>query len=199
VEEGARLLPIRRLLVQLADNATPFKMQGILIPVPIDPSVKELRGILGGTGTQTVEAQGIFVVGSPGTLVILAACVHLAEDQLPVVALLLIVPIHGASSAEVLYLNALICIAGHNDQITVSLTGLVNGIGQDLKDRMLTAYEIIGAENDRRAETDAVFIFQGGNTFVAVALFLCHNHPHRSGTAAGIGHPCYCNGEIAHS
>ena len=78
---------------------------------------------------------------SPSLVVVLAAGVQLAEHQLPVELLLLLVPVHRAAPAEVLHLDGVILIPGDGDQGAVALPGLVDGVGQDLKDRVLTALQ----------------------------------------------------------
>ena len=141
VEERAGLFPVCGLLFQAAHVPALFKMEIIPVAVPADGGVKEFRGILGGAGAQTVQAQGILVVFA--ILTVFAAGVHLAEHQLPVVALLPFIIIHGAATAEVLHLHAEVLIAGDNDGVTIALSGLIDGVGENLKNRVLAALQVI--------------------------------------------------------
>ena len=152
-----------------------FKMEIIPESVPADGRVEILGGVLGGAGAQSVEAQGILVVFS--VLPVFAAGVHLTEHQLPVITLLLLVIVYRAASAEILYLHAQVLIAGDDDGIAVALPGLIDGVGEDLKNRVLAALQIVRAKNNRRTLPHPVLTLQHGNAGVAVLflLFFCHN------------------------
>ena len=84
-EAGTGLFPVGRFFHQITDDLTLFEMQGIFKPVPADGHIEIPGGILGGAGTQTVEAQRIFV-HTAGIVVVLAAGIQLTEYQFPVVA-----------------------------------------------------------------------------------------------------------------
>ena len=103
-----------------------------MVSVTVDIGGHPCRSILGSAQAQTVEAQAELVVIL--TLAILAACIHLAEQQLPIVASLAIVPVHGHTAAKVLNDDAAILTAGHVDGIAVAVAGFVDGVGDDLKD-----------------------------------------------------------------
>ena len=141
VEERAGLFPVCWLLFQAAHVPALFKMEIIPVAVPADGGVKEFRGVLGGAGAQAVQAQGILVVFA--ILTVFAAGVHLAEHQLPVVALLPFIVIHGAAPAEVLHFHAEVLIAGYNDSVTIALSGLINGVGENLKNCVLAALQVV--------------------------------------------------------
>ena len=180
-EFGAGLFAGIGRLLEAADVLALFKVEGVLLAVPVDDGVEEFAGVLGGAGAQAVEAQGVLVV-VPLQVVVLAAGVELAEDQLPVELALLLVPVHRAAPAEVLHLDGLVGIPGHGDEIAVALPGLVDGVGEDLENGMLTALQPIGAENDTGPLTDPVGTLQGGDGVVAVVFRggLWHGSPSHS-------------------
>ena len=103
-----------------------------MVSVTVDIGGHPCRSILGSAQAQTVQAKAELVVIL--TLAILAACIHLAEQQLPIVAPLAVVPVHGHTAAKVLNDNAAILTAGHVDGIAVAVAGFVDGVGDDLKD-----------------------------------------------------------------
>ena len=171
------LFAVGRLPFQVADDLAPFKVEGILEIVAVDAGIEILRGVLRGAGAQAVETQGELVVVA-GVVVVFAAGVHLAEHQFPVVALLLFVPVHRAAASEILHLDAPVLIAGDDDQIAVPLTGFVDGVGEDLKDGVLAADEVVGAKNNGGAFAHAVGTLQCGDALISVNLLLCHRFPH---------------------
>ena len=174
-DAGAGLAASIGLGFQSADIFAFFKMKVVALAVPQHLHIHVFRGILGGAGTQTIKAQGIFVIAVAGAIV-LAAGVQLAENQLPIVALFLGVIIHRAAAAKILYLHAAIGIAGGDDLFAVALPGFIDGIGEDLEYRVFAALQTIGAKDDAGALPDAVGALQGGNTLIAVFLFCfcCH-------------------------
>ena len=117
-----------QFLALLAHDLALFEMELVLESVPPDGDVHIVRGILGGAGAQAVEAQGELVV-LPLVVAVLAPGVELTEHQLPVPALLLLVPVHRAAPPLVLHLHAVVQVAGDGDQLPVALPGLVNGVG----------------------------------------------------------------------
>ena len=127
-----------------------FKPQGVLLLVPVDLHLHVFAGILGGAEPQAVEPQGKLVV-VPGVVLVLAPGIQLAEHQLPVVALLVLVIVHRNAPAEVLHLNGAVQIFGDDNGGAVPLPGFVDGVGEDFKHRVLTALQPIGAEDHRRA------------------------------------------------
>ena len=59
----------------------------------------------------------------------------------------------------------------------VALPGLVDGVGQDLKDGVLAALQPVGAENDSGALAHPVRALQRGNGLVIIFLFgVCFWH-----------------------
>ena len=174
-EGGAGLFAlVGGLLFQTADVLALFKVEGVFKAVAPDGGVEELGGILGGAGAQTVQAQRVLVVVA--LTAVLAAGVQLAEDQLPVILLLLLVPVHGTAAALVLHLNGVVGKAGDGDEIAVTLTGLINGVGHDLEYGVLTALQTVRAKNNARTLADAVCALQCGDGFVAVTGFLSHSY-----------------------
>ena len=189
---GAGLFPIGRfhdqLLSLFAADLAFFEVERILVPVPADGDVHILGGVLGGTGAQAVQAQGVLIVPAVGVLV-LAAGIQLAEHQLPVIALLIGVPVHRAAAAKVLHLNGVILIIGEGDQVAMSLSCLIDGVGKNLKNGMFTSVQAVRTEDDPRPFSDPVRPFQLGYAVVSVLcaaahicltfqiLYLVHSHP----------------------
>ena len=183
VEAGAGLFPVGRLLLQAADVPALLKVEGVFEAVPPDDRIKEFRGVLGGAGAQTVETEGVFVVFP--VFAVFAAGVHFAEHQLPVVALLLLVVVHGAAPAKVLHLYAEVLVASDENGVPVALPGFVDGVGEDFKHRVLAALQIVGAEDHRRPLAHPVLALQHGDAGISVLfvlLFRCHvlNTCHKS-------------------
>ena len=150
-------------------------MQIIPEAISADGGIKVFRSILGSTRTQAVQAQGILIVFA--ILAILAAGIHFTEYQLPVIAFFFFVVVYGTTTAKVFHFHAQVFITGDDDGITVTFPSLVDGVGEDLKHCVLTAFQVIRAENNRRAFADTLLILQHGNTAVAVLFlsFCCHN------------------------
>ena len=171
-DDAAGAAALVGLLVQAAHVLTLFEIQVVVLAVPVDVRGHPVAGVLGGAQAQAVQAQGELIIIIPGR--VLAACVHLAEQQLPVVPILALVVIHGHTAAEVLHLNASVLEAGDNDFIAVSFPGLVNGVGEDLENGMGAALHAVGAENNGWALANPIRAFQAGNAFVVVGLFVCH-------------------------
>ena len=161
VEGGAGLFPGVGLFLEPAHVLAFFKVEGVLEAVPADEGVKVLAGVLGGAGAQTVEAEGVLVVVVPAA--VLAAGVELAEHQLPVELALLLVPVHRAAPAQVLHLDGVVQETGDRDEVAVALLGFVDGVGEDLKDGVLTAVQPVGAKDDAGALADPVGPLQGGD------------------------------------
>ena len=105
-----------------------FEVKLILVPITPDRDVHVFRGILRRTGAEAVQAEGILIV-SPVRVLVFAAGIQFAEDELPVEALLHRVPVDRASATEVLYLDRAVLIARQRDRIAVTLTRLVDRIG----------------------------------------------------------------------
>ena len=177
-DDGAGVPLSVRLLLQAAHVLAPLEMQGVFIPVPAHLHVHVFGGILSGAGAQTVEAQGKLIafrlVG-----VVFAASVQLAENQLPVEPLLLLVVVHRHPAAEVLHLDGAVLVPGGHDAAAVALPGLIDGVGQNLEHSVLAALQTVRSEDNTRALAHTVGPFQGGDAVVAVGgLFRCHGFPH---------------------
>ena len=67
----------RRFLVQAADVLALFKVERVLLAVPIDGGIKVFAGVLGGAAAQAVEPQGVLIVVP--VLAVLAAGVQLTD------------------------------------------------------------------------------------------------------------------------
>ena len=171
---GAGFLPVGGGDLHLPHQAALFKVEVVPLAVPADDHVHKPGGILGGAGPQAVEAQGVFIV-VPGGVVVFAPGVELAKDQLPVEFSHLFVPVHRAAPAEVLHLDPAVPEPGDDDLLAVALPGLVDGVGEDFKDRVLAALQAVGAKNDPGPLPDPVGPFQHGDGIVAVFLLaFCH-------------------------
>ena len=149
VDDTAGAASLVGLLLQAAHVLALFKVQVVVVTVAVDIGGHPRRGVLGGAQTQTVQAKAELVVIL--ALAVLAARVHLAEQQLPVEAPLAVVPVHGHTAAKVLHDDAAVLAAGHVDGIAVAVAGFVNGVGHDLKDRVGTALHAVRAKDDCRA------------------------------------------------
>ena len=143
----------------------------VLEAVPPDGDVHVVGRILGGAGAQAVEAQGKFIILAL-VVAVLASGVEFAEDQLPVPAFFLFVPVHRTAPALVLHLHAVVQVAGDGNESAMTLPGLVDGVGEDLKNGVFTALQAVGAEDDPRALSHAVRALQGADRVVAVVRFL---------------------------
>ena len=174
VKNGAGLFPVGGFFFQAAHISALFKVQIIPEAIPADGSVKKLRGVLGGAGAQAVQAQGVLVVLS--VFPVFAAGIHFTEYQLPVEPLFLFVVVHRAATAKVLHFHRKVLIPGDNHRIAVTLSGFVDGVGQNFKHCMLTAFQIIGAKDNRRAFSHPFFPFQHGNAGIAILFLFRFSH-----------------------
>ena len=175
VDDAAGAASLERLFVQAAHILALLEVEMIVEAVAVDVGGHPRRGVLGGAEAQTVQAEAEFVVILP--LAVLAACVHLAEKQLPVVALFALVPVHGHTAAKVLDDDAAILAAGDVDGVAVAVAGLVDGVRDDLEDGVGAALHAVRTKDDGRALAHTVRALQRGNAFVAIFLFFCHAAP----------------------
>ena len=195
VDTGAGLFLVggQLLYLQAADVLALFKMKAVLLAAAPDGHVHIPGGVLGGAGAKAVEAQGELIVLAV-FVVVLAAGVQLAEHQLPVVAPLLLVPVHRAAAAHVLHLHRLVQKTGDGDETAVALPGLVDGVGEDLKHGVLAALQPIGAENDAGPLADTVRALETGDAVVVVYVLLWHRGKTSKGCRIHIADsPIYCN------
>ena len=155
------------LLLKAADILPVLEMQGVFKAVAVDLHVHVFGGILGRAEPQPVEAEGVFVA-LPLVGLVFAARIELAEDELPVVALLPLVVVHRDAPAEILDLDRLVAVAGDEDLVPVPLARLVDRVGENLKHRVLAALQPVRAEDYPRALAYPVGALEGGNTLVAV-------------------------------
>ena len=160
----------QRRLFQFTHDLAPLKVELIFITVPPDGDVHVAGGVLGGASAQAVEAQRIFIVIS-GEIIVLAAGVQLTVHQFPVVALFLFVPVHRAAAAHILHLNGAVIVSRHSDDPAVALPGLVDGVGEDLENRVFAAVQTVGAKNDTGPFPDPVRAFQRRDAVIAIILF----------------------------
>ena len=175
---GARLAFIGlpdQVVLSFCHVLPPLKMEGVLPAVPAGDHVHIFRGILGGAGAQAVEAQGELVV-FPFVVLVFAAGVQLAVDQLPVVAALPLVVIHGHAPPEILHFNGAIGKMGHMDAVSIAFPRLVDGVGEDLKKSVSAALDAVGTKDHPGAFAHPVRPFEGRDAFVAVFFFLLSGH-----------------------
>ena len=117
-------------------------MQRIAEAVVANIRVHVFGGILRGAQAETIQAQRVIVVAAV-IVVILAARIHLAEHKLPVVTLLTLVVIHRDTAAVVFHFNGMVGIARDGDLLAVALARLINGVREDLENRVLAAVEAV--------------------------------------------------------
>ena len=163
----AGLFAVGRGALQPADDLALPKMQAVLFSVAPDGHVHIFRGVLRGARTQTVETERVFVVLAL-VVFVLAAGVHLAEDQLPVVALLLLVPVHRTAAPEIFHLNGLVFVARNGYNIAESLARLVDRVRENFKHRVLAALQPVRAEDDARTLAHALRALEHRDAIVAI-------------------------------
>ena len=157
-----------------ADDLTLLKVQGVLVTVTPNRDVHVLGSVLGRTGAQAVGAEREVVVAAL-VVVVLAAGVELAKDELPVKALLGRVPVERAATAVILYLNGAISKGGEGDKFAVALACLVNGVRQDLEGGMRAAVESVRAKDDGGAQAYALLVLELADTVVTIVCgVFCH-------------------------
>ena len=141
---GACFLPISRLYLQLfaffpADLSL-FKVQGILISVTPDRDIHIFRGILRGAGAKPVSSERIVIIAAV-VVFILAARIQLTENELPVPAFFVRVPVQRAAAAEILHFDGMVLKNSQRDQISMAFTGFIDRIGEDFKHCMFTTLQ----------------------------------------------------------
>ena len=146
----AALTLFKRARSKLACRVALFKADGVqLVPVK-GLHLHVLGGILRGARAKTVQTKRIFIRAAL-VVFVFAACVKLAENELPVVASLLLVESKGNTASAVIYFYGKIVKYGYGNDIAVPLACFVNRIREDLKKRMLTALKPVRAKNNARA------------------------------------------------
>ena len=154
VDDAAGAAALVGFLLQAAYVLALLEVEVVVEAVAVDVGGHPCGRVLGGTQTQTVQAEAELVVVL--ALAVFAARVHFTEQQLPVVAALAVVPVHGHTAAKILHDDAAILAAGDVDGVAVAVAGLVDGVGDDLKNRMGAALHTVRPEDDGRAFADAV-------------------------------------------
>ena len=167
-------------------------MQLILVAVAPHGDVHVFGSVLRGARAQAVRAQREVVIAA-FVVVVFAAGVQLAEHQFPVEALFGGVPIQRAAAAIVLHLDGAVGESGERDKVAISLARLVNRVRQDLEGGVRAAVQTVGAENNRRAQTNALLVLQLPNTVVAViGRAFCHAHSFDAGISRTACRPFGC-------
>ena len=179
-DDGAALFAplLQRMRFQLACGFALGKPDGMHLAAVIGADLHKFGGILRGAGAEAVEPERIAVGRALVVVVVFAARVQLAVDQLPVVAPLALVVPERDAAAEVLDLQGVVAPDRDDDLAAVAFARLVHRVGQDLKKRMLAALKPVRAEDDRRALAHAVRALQHGDALVIVCggilIVLCH-------------------------
>ena len=102
-----------------------FKMERIFCAIAVDNSVEIFAGILCSTRAEPVQSERILIAFAL-VICVFPACVKLAENQFPVKAALVFVPINRAAASEILNLDGLVRIARNCYNVTVPLAGFVD-------------------------------------------------------------------------
>ena len=167
-----------------------LEVQGVLVAVAPDRDVHVLGGVLGRARAQAVGAEREVVIAT-AVVVVFAAGVELAEDELPVKALLGGVPVERAAAAVVLHLDGAVSEGGEGDQLAVALASLVDRVGQDFEGGVGAAVETVRAEDDGGTKADALLVLELANAVVAIVCgVLCHT---RSSGAPSLRLGCVSN------
>ena len=167
---GAAFAPV--FLLKLARGLAFFEFDVVFSVAGIACDVHELRAVLRGARTETVETERVAVGFALFVVVIFSARVKLAENKIPVVALFFFVPVERDSASEVLDRDRMITRDRHVDHVAVALARFVDGVGKDLEKGMLTALQSVRTENDRRAGAHPLRSLKRGYTVVSVIVLL---------------------------
>jgi hypothetical protein len=151
-------------------------MSFLLTVVGVD--LKKLGGILSCAGAETVKTERKLVGTAAGVVVIFTACVELTVNELPVVAVVFFVVVQRNAASSVLNLYGMVAVSGDGDNVTVALSRLVNGVGEDLEKGVATALKAVGAEDYRGTFADSVSALQLFDGLVVIVIcrcaFFCH-------------------------
>ena len=128
-------------------------------------------GILRCGCAKAVQAKRKLVGRACIIVVVFSARIKLAEYELPVIALFLLIISERNAASEVLHLNGKIQKLLNDNTIAVALSRLVHRVGKNLKKGMLTALKIVRSEDNGRALSDALRTLQGFDT--GVIIFCC--------------------------
>ncbi len=142
-------------------------MQLVLVTITPDRNIHILRGILRGARAEAIGTQRKVIVAAL-VVVVLATCVELAKNKLPVKALLFGIPVERAATTMVLYLKRAISKNGKGNKIAKALARLVNCIRENLKGGMSTAIQAVRAKDNCRTEAYALLVFKLSNTVVSI-------------------------------
>ena len=100
-------------------------MERISESISVHRNIHVFGGILGSTGSESVQAEGIFIVFAL-IVVVFSAGVELAENQLPVIALFFFVVVDRDPAAAVLDLNGFVKEAGDDDFFSEAFSCFIN-------------------------------------------------------------------------
>ncbi|EJX07188.1 hypothetical protein EVA_04701 [gut metagenome] len=171
--DGSSFSAWSRFTGHFSHRFTFLELQMIMGAVTVYIGGHPFTGILGGTKAQTVQAQRIFIVVFTGCK--FASGIHLTKKQFPVVALLLLVIIHRQATTTVFNLHAAVFETSQGNFVSIALTGFIDRIGKNFKNRMGTPVHTVRAKNNGRTLTDTIGTLQRNNTVVTVLLFFCQN------------------------
>ena len=139
---GTRLSAGVDLFMQSADIFTVFKVQFVEEAIAAYFNVHICRRILRCAQAQAVESKRVLVVLAR-IVIILTARVELAKDQLPVILVGLGIKVDRNTPSKVLDLDRVVRISGNDDLVSEALTRFVNGVGYDLKNRVLATVNTV--------------------------------------------------------
>ena len=132
------------------------------------------RGILRCAEAQSIQAEGVFIAAVAVVGVIFSAGIKLAENKLPIKLRFIFIIIHRNTAAKILHFNGAVYITSYHNPIAKPLARLVNGVGEDFKNRVLAALQPVGAEDDAGPLADPVRPLQTGDTVVVIGFLLGH-------------------------
>ena len=102
-------------------------MEGVFKAVAVNGNVHKFGRILSSARAEAVKTERILIVLAR-IIIKLAACVKLAVNKLPVIALFGGVIVNGAAAAEILYLDRAVIKNCKNDFFPVTLTRLIDRV-----------------------------------------------------------------------
>ncbi len=174
LDRAGLLLPDRGL-GQATDIIAFFEVQIIAEAIAHHRYVEVFGSILGGTGAQAIETEAELIM-VPADIVVFAASIQFAVDQLPIVAVFLLIEIERNAATLVFDLERSVAVALDLDQVAMSFPGLVDGIRQDLEKGMLAALQVVGTKNNTWPEADPVSPLQGGYAGIVVGFAFGHGN-----------------------
>ena len=139
------------------------------------------RAVLRRAGAESVQTEREGVGGAAAVVVVFAAGVEFAENELPVVPLFFLVVAERNAATEVLDLDRPIEEDRDDNGIAETLARLVDGVRQDLEEGVFASLEPVGTEDDGGATAHPVGALELRDALVVilgvVLLFGRHGIP----------------------